>query len=90
MAGNIYINNAKHAIGLDNKKPYHRHGKAFYRPYRNYFCTDKNDDVWTVLTLAGYAGCDSTADDAEIVNYYLTPEGLEWLGSKLGVVIIYR
>ena len=27
----------KHMIGLDYKKPYHRHGKAFYKPYRNYY-----------------------------------------------------
>lgn len=34
---NIYINLASHAIGLDHKKPYKRHKKYFYRPYRNYF-----------------------------------------------------
>lgn len=30
----------KHMVGLDYKKPhrlYHRHGKAFNKPYRNYY-----------------------------------------------------
>lgn len=27
----------KHMVGLDSERPYHRHGKAFYRAYRNYF-----------------------------------------------------
>ena len=31
------IDLCKHMVGLDYQKPYHRHGKAFYRPYRNYF-----------------------------------------------------
>lgn len=34
---NIYIELAKHCIGLDHKKPYKRHGRYFYRPYRNYY-----------------------------------------------------
>ena len=50
---NLYIEEAKHAIGLDYKKPYHRHGKAFYKPYRNYFCTKKGDEIWNVLQNAG-------------------------------------
>ena len=32
---NRYISLATHAIGLDHKKPYKRHGIYFYRPYRN-------------------------------------------------------
>ena len=27
----------KHMVGLDYERPYHRHGKAFYRAYRNYY-----------------------------------------------------
>lgn len=27
----------QHMVGLDYKRPYHRHGKAFYRAYRNYY-----------------------------------------------------
>ena len=27
----------KHMVGLDYKRPYHRHGKAYYKAYRNYY-----------------------------------------------------
>ena len=27
----------KHMVGLDYKHPYHRHGKAFYKAYRNFY-----------------------------------------------------
>ena len=37
LNGNIYIDLASHCIGLDYKKPYKRHGRYFYRPYRNYY-----------------------------------------------------
>lgn len=32
----IKIKLAKHCIGLDRKKPYKRHRRYFYKPYRNY------------------------------------------------------
>ena len=28
---------AAHMIGLDYKRPYIRHGRRYYKPYRNYF-----------------------------------------------------
>lgn len=28
-----------HCIGLDHKNPYKRHGRKFYKPYRNYYAT---------------------------------------------------
>ena len=31
------IDLCKHMVGLDRQRPYHRHGNAFYRPYRNFF-----------------------------------------------------
>ena len=27
-----------HMIGLNNKRPYVRHGRRYYKPYRSYFC----------------------------------------------------
>ena len=39
MEENRFIEMAKHAIGLGHRKPYTRHGKLWYRPYRNYFAT---------------------------------------------------
>lgn len=82
---NPYIEQAKHAIGLDYKKPYHRHGKAFYKPYRNYFCTKKDDEIWTVLQDVGYAKCSEEHNGC--VDFYLTRDGLDWLGEELDIKI---
>lgn len=30
---------ATHMIGLNYKRPYIRHGRRYYKPYRNYFCS---------------------------------------------------
>ena len=38
---------AQHCIGLDHKKPYKRHGRYFYRPYRNYYDASVKDcETW--------------------------------------------
>lgn len=34
------IDLCKHMVGLDRQRPYHRHGNAFYRPYRNFFASN--------------------------------------------------
>ena len=39
---------SSHAIGLDNHKPYKRHGKFFYKPYRNYYDASMKDSC-TIL-----------------------------------------
>ena len=75
-----------HAIGMDYKKPYTRHGKKFYRPYRNFFCTYITDATWSKLAKYGYADHDSVSKDG-LTNYYLTREGLDWLGNSIGVTI---
>lgn len=49
---------AKHCIGLDRKKPYIRHGKKFYKPYRNFYATGKDQAGWDELVLAGYEDAD--------------------------------
>ena len=53
---NRYISLATHAIGLDHKKPYKRHGRYFYRPYRNYYDASREDcEIWNVMVASGYA-----------------------------------
>lgn len=74
----------EHCIGLDHKKPYKRHGKLFYRPYRNYFST-REDIVWQALTDKGYANMYSKSGD--IGCYEVTDKGREWLGCLIGVKI---
>ena len=80
---------AAHAIGLDQKRPYMRHGKTFYRPYRNYFSThDKTHDytVWKGLCGNGYArSCPSGTRGS--YTFWLARAGLDWLGETLGITI---
>lgn len=84
---NIYINFASHAIGLDHKKPYKRHKKYFYRPYRNYYAASPKDcEVWEMMVAAGYAEA-GRKDRYGGRLYWLTRAGLDWLGEKLGIHI---
>lgn len=82
-----YISLAKHCIGIDRKKPYTRHGKRFYRPYRNYFTTGNNHDDWDVMVAAGYAKRSERRNQHGGYSYWLTRDGLDWLGKELGITI---
>lgn len=75
----------KHTIGLDYKKPYHRHGKAFYKPYRNFFCTSKDDVIWNKLCALGMA--ERSEEHNGCVDFYLTRTGIEWLGRQIKITI---
>ena len=80
---------AAHTIGLDNKRPYQRHGKFFYRPYRNYFSTHGKDiylSLWQSLCDKGYAKCRNGYNPGNIV-FWITRAGLDWLGDELGITI---
>lgn len=84
---NKYIKLAKHCIGLDCKKPYIRHGKKFYRPYRNYYSAGKNFEDWELMVQAGYADRDNEKNQHGGYTYWLTRAGLARLGEKLGIQI---
>ena len=81
-----YIGLMKHCIGLDRKRPYTRHGKKFYRPYRNYYSTGKSQAGWEELTQAGYAERGERNSHGGYL-YWLTRAGLDYLGEKIGVKI---
>ncbi len=81
---NQAIELCKHMIGLDRKSPYHRHGKAFYKPYRNYYCA----------LAIGIEILDRLPKDIMKVDksekyswYYLSNDGLRWLGRQLDIII---
>ena len=78
------INVMKHAIGL--KKLYHRHGKAFYKPYRNRFYTTSNDGIWNEMCKEGLAERGG-ADEHGREWFWLNRKGLDWLGNKLNITI---
>lgn len=88
--GNRYVELAKHCIGLGIRKTYTRHGKKFYKPYRNYFATagasNENED-WELMESAGYAKRDGDKNQHGGYVYHMTREGLDWLGDKLGITI---
>lgn len=77
-----------HCIGLDQKNPYKRHGKLFYRPYRNYFATRGPDcdgvDIWLDLERHNYA-VHGFGDWRW--SFTLTRAGLDVLGDAIGVHI---
>lgn len=79
-----------HCIGLvdsgsNRHRPYHRHGKAFYRPWRNYFSFSAPASQWEMLCEAGYAAHGTISDRG--VLYWLTRKGLDWLGKQLNMTI---
>ena len=84
---NHFISLARHAIGLDHKEPYKRHGKLFYRPYRNYYdASPKDCETWELMCDAGYADR-GRKDRYGGRMYWLSRKGLDWLGEKLGIKI---
>lgn len=74
----------KHMIGLDYRRPYHRHGKAFYKPYRNYYC-----DIATGNSFLDKLPKDivNVKRDEKFTWYWLTDYGLKWLGRQLNIII---
>lgn len=90
----------KHTIGMDDynsrHSPYIRHGKKYYRPWRNFFSSFRDDPVWEPLVAEGLAakhefethitsnGLEMTTEGA---TYWLTRKGLDWLGRHLGITI---
>lgn len=80
------IDEMKHAIGLNYKKPYHRHGKAFYKPYRNKFYTSSDDKIWNELhqdELVERSGADKHGREW----FWINRKGLDWLGNQLNMTI---
>lgn len=78
------IDLCKHTIGLDHSKPYHRHGKAFYKPYRNFFAASSNGER-LLDRLSGLVV--ERRETERSVIYRLTPDGLKWLGRQLNITI---
>ena len=81
----------RHALGLDIKKPYMRHGKRFFKPYRNFFCTtEKTDDYsyWERMVKAGLAEKTGFPQlKAAIISFSVTRRGMDWLSLHDGVNI---
>lgn len=84
------IEHCKHMVGYDHHIPpkvYHRHGKAFYKAYRNYWYGKMRDDFEYMCHKSfGYMERTVASNDG-YVYYSLTEEGLKWLGRKTKMII---
>lgn len=79
----------RHAIGMDNRDTYIRHGKKFYKPYRNYFQTGiecHDYPLWEKMVETGYAER-TKKDEHGNAWYRITRSGMDWLGMHDGVHI---
>lgn len=86
LLNGIHVDRAMHCIGLDYKLPYTRRGKSFYKPYRNYYSTNLNDQIWYELYRRGFAGHDNVTERG-CTTYYMTRKGLDWLEGVLQIKI---
>lgn len=74
----------KHIVGLNYHNPYHRHGKAFYKPYRNYFAEGLDGNEYLDKLLSSFF---VKRKSEQCLYYSLTREGLDWLGRRLNIKI---
>lgn len=77
----------EHMVGLDYKRPYHRHGKAFYKPYRNYYEAPLEGNK-LLDKLPSFIIKKSNGKQS--IWYELTSEGLAWLGRQVKISIKER
>lgn len=84
----------KHMVGLDrcchNSRLYTRHGKKYYRPYRNFFAgQNKELDMLVEAGLMEYSDDDPCqgCPTKEMRTYWINRLGLDWLGAELGMYI---
>ena len=79
-----------HTIGLwpeGQRHAYKRHGRIFYRPYRNHFNTKPGCAgywMWERMQKAGHA---EVYKSRQGEFWHLTRRGLDWLEMKLGMKI---
>lgn len=84
----IAIDYCKHMVGLDYKQPYRRHGKYFYKPYRNYYYAATSKGNVILNKFPSFIMTKEFGSDG--VWYILTPDGLKWLGRVLKITIKER
>lgn len=80
----IAVDYCKHIVGLDYERPYQRHGKLFYKPYRNHWEAPANGNK--ILDKLPRFLVTREADKMGVL-YALTVDGLKWLGRQLKITI---
>ena len=82
------IKYAMHMIGMypeGRRKPYIRHGKKFYKPYRNGW--GGTNPEMERMTKSGFCKHRKSEGKLNYDVYHLTREGLDWLGRQLKIKI---
>ena len=82
------LDDMRHMIGLDmlKHKPYKRHGKLFYRPYRNHWAGE-NKYLDYLSGILGLCEKQYPKLTGGMPYYYLTRRGLDFLGRHIHVTI---
>lgn len=80
----IAVDYCKHMVGLDYERPYQRHGRLFYKPYRNHWEAPANGNK--ILDKLPRFLVTREADEMGVL-YALTVDGLKWLGRRLKITI---
>lgn len=79
---------AAHMIGLNYKRPYIRHGRRYYKPYRDYFYSaPSGPDYETLRKMEKKGYVVSGRPGEKSIYFWITREGLDWLGRKLNIQI---
>lgn len=83
------IDHAKHMIGIDglSHKPYTRHGRKFYKPFRNHWAGFDAELDMMSKDAFGLTEKHEPKYMGGMPLYYLTRRGLDWLGNQIGVTI---
>lgn len=83
------VEDSMHMIGLDmlKHKPYIRHGKKFFKPYRNYWAGFNPELDYMSHDAFGFVEKQEPKIAGGMPYYYLTREGLDWLGRQLKITI---
>lgn len=77
-----------HMIGLNYKRPYIRHGRRYYKPYRDYFCAALAGPDYEALRKLERKGYVVSGKPGEkTIYFWTTRNGLDWLGRQLRIQI---
>lgn len=77
-----------HMIGLNYKQPYIRHGRRYYKPYRDYFyaaLSGPDYEMLRKLEARGHVTSGKPSDKG--IYFWITRDGLDWLGRRLNIEI---
>ena len=82
------LDDMRHMIGLDmlKHKPYRRHGRLFYKPYRNYW-EGFNKYLEYFSGVLGLVEKQEPDPNGKMPYYHLTRRGLDFLGRHINVTI---